>query len=84
MYKINFIDRNGKRYEFCEFALLPGEDFMDKLEEVLYIMQELVPQHRNWKTDLATAGYCMFTYAGTEIVTVEYDWRGSPIEVRDR
>ena len=47
-------------------------------------MQELTPQHRNWKTDLATTGICMFISAGNEIITVEYDWRGSPIEVRDR
>lgn len=84
MYKVIFIDRNNKKYDFCEFALLEGEAMMDKLEEVLYIMQELTPLHRNWKIDLATCGSCLFTYHQTEVVTVEYDWRGSPIEVRDR
>ena len=84
MYKIKFFNRNGHRYDFCEFGLLPGEEFMDKLAEVLYIMQDLTPQHRDWKIDLATTGICMFISAGNEIVTVEYDWRGSPIEVRDR
>lgn len=84
MYTILFLDRNGNRYDFCQFAPLYGETFLGKLEEVLYIMQELKPQHRNWQVDLATTCSCMFSYAGTEIVTVEYDWQGSTIIVRDR
>ena len=84
MYKVHFIDKNGKKYDFCEFALCVGESLTRKLEEVLYIMQELTPQHRNWEQDLIDCGTCLFTYHGVEIVTVEYDWHGSPIVVRDR
>ena len=84
MYKIHFIDKNNKRYDFCEFGLSVGESLTHKLEEVLYIVQELTPQHRNWKHDLISCGTCLFTYHGMEHVTVEYDGHGSLIVVRDR
>lgn len=83
MYKIHFYDKNNKHYDFCEFGLLPGESLNDKLEEVLYIMQELTPQHRNWKMDFAICDTCLFTYHGTETVKVSLDRKTSLIEVRD-
>ncbi len=81
MYEIIFLDRNRKKYDRCEFALVAGESLNDKLEEVLYIMQELTPQHRNWKMDLACCGTCLFSYHKTEIVMVSIN--GTKIEVRD-
>jgi hypothetical protein len=83
MYTVFFLDRNGNRYDFCQFAPLYEDTFLGKLEEVLYIMQELKPCHRGWQHDLASTGSCVFAYAGVELVTVEYDWHGSTIIVRD-
>jgi hypothetical protein len=81
MYKVKFFDKNRKQYDFCEFGLLAGESLNDKLEEALYIMQELTPQHPNWKMDLACCGTCLFTYHGTEIMMVSLN--GTEISVRD-
>lgn len=81
MFQMKFFDKSGKRYDFCEFHLIAGESLSDKLEEVLYIMQELTPQHRNWKMDLACGGECLFTYHGLEIVKVSVS--GNQITVQD-
>lgn len=81
MYKIKFFDKNRKQYDFCEFNLVAGESLNDKLEEVLYIMQELTPQHSLWKMDLACCGTCLFTYHNTDIVMVSVN--GCEISVRD-
>ena len=81
MYKVNFLDKNRKQYDFCEFSLSAGESLYDKLEEVLYIVQELTPQHRNWKMDLSCCGTCLFTYHHTEILMISIS--GNEITVRD-
>ena len=81
MYKVKFFDNNRNRYDFCEFGLLEGETLYDKLEEVLYIMQELTPQHPNWKLDLTHCGTCLFTYHNIDIVMVSVN--GTEISVRD-
>lgn len=81
MFQMKFFDKSGKQYDFCEFHLVAGESLNDKLEEVLYIMQELTPQHRNWKMDLACCGECLFTYHGLEIVKVSVN--GNQITVQD-
>lgn len=81
MYKVKFFDKNRRQYDFCEFALSEGGDLYDKLEEVLYIVQELTPQHRFWKSDLATCGSCIFTYHKCEYQLVSID--RTNISVRD-
>jgi hypothetical protein len=83
MYKVLFLDKEGKRYDFCEFGLCAGEWLTDKLEEVLYIMQELSPIGSFWKQDLVWGGECFFSYHGLETVKVNYDWHGGPIVVQD-
>lgn len=63
MYKIHFIDLNNKLYEHCEFELAENEKLLDKLEEVLYIKQELTPlQPHRWKEDFKNDGKVLFTY----------------------
>lgn len=84
MYTVQFLNRSGKQYDFCELALFPGESLMNKIAEVMFLMLNADPQHSNWKTDLATCGLCMFVDPHYNIVTVEYDWRGGPIVIRDR
>lgn len=74
MYTINFFNSNGERYDFGHFFVLDNETFLDKLEEVLYIMQELTPAQDNWKRHLCTTGMAFFTYHNLEHVTVSYDW----------
>lgn len=83
MFKVFFIDKNGVRYDFCEFGLCVGEMLTDKLEEVLYIMQELSPMGSFWKHNLVEGGECFFSYHGAETVKVTYKWDGSPIIVQD-
>lgn len=81
MFQMKFFNECGERYDFCEFYLIAGESLSDKLEEVLYIMQELTPKHRNWKMDLACCGECLFTYHGVE--TVKVSTNGNQITVHD-
>lgn len=83
MYKVLFLDKEGKRYDFCEFGLCVGELLTDKLEEVLYIMQELSSVGSFWKQDFVWGGECFFSYHGLETVKVSYDWHGGPIVVQD-
>lgn len=85
MYTINFFNTKGERYDFGQFFVLDSETFLDKLEEVLYIMQELTPASNNWKRDLSMTGIATFTYHNIEQVTVFYDWdEGCTISVMDR
>lgn len=74
MYTINFFDREGERYDSGHFFVLDNETFLDKLEEVLYIMQELTPAQDNWKRHLSMTGMAFFTYHNLEHVTVFFDW----------
>lgn len=83
MHKINFYDNKGQRYEYCEFYILKNETFFDKLEEVLYIMCEITPTHRNWKRDLATDNVCLFDYHRVQTVRVEYIWNTYEINCYD-
>lgn len=82
MYKVLFLDKEGKRYDFCEFGLCASELLVGKLEEVLYIMQELSPVGSSWKQDFIWGGECFFSYHGLETVKVSYDWHGGPIIVQ--
>ena len=66
MYQVKFIDQKGEQYEYAEFPVVEGQDLYDKLEEVLYIICELTPVHRNWKKDLRENQECLFTYHNCE------------------
>lgn len=66
MCQVMFIDKNGKQYEYAEFHAPEDQDLYDKLEEVLYIICELTPAHRNWKKDLKENHECLFTYHNCE------------------
>lgn len=79
-YTVKFFNLDGERYDFGQFYVNPDcEKLLDKLEEVLYIMEELTPVHRNWKRDLCTDGVALFTYHNAEHFTVSYDWNQSCI-----
>lgn len=83
-YIIRFLDKEGNKYSWCTFYVMPDETFLDKLEEVLFIMSEITPVHRNWKSDLLEDGKCLFTYHNVEHAVVE--WRegdGRGVIVRD-
>lgn len=85
MYTINFFNTKGERYDFGQFFVLDNETFLDKLEEVLYIMQELTPASNNWKRDLSMTGTATFTYHNIEDVAVFCDWdEDCTISVMDR
>jgi hypothetical protein len=70
MYKIYFFDDNNNRYDFCEFGLLPDEHLLDKLEEVLFIMQELTPctNRCSWAFPFLRGEKVQFTYHNCEFV----------------
>ena len=74
VYFINAFDINHKQVDYAEMFISKEENFFDKLEETLYILQELTPTHRNWKKDLEFDGQCLFDYhkCQTVIVTVEH------------
>lgn len=85
MYTINFFNSKGERHDFGQFCVLDNETFLDKLEEVLYIMQELTPANDDWKRDLSTTGMAVFTYHHFEYVAVFFDWgEDCTIDVMDR
>ena len=84
MYKVKFYDNTGKFVEHCEFYVGEDESFLNKLEEVLYIMAELTPvDNRRWKSELATNDWTTFTYHGLEFSHVEYLWNSNLVEVWD-
>ena len=72
MYKIHFLDNNNNRYDFCEFGLLPGEHLLNKLEEVLFILQELTPcvNRVSWAYPFLRGERVRFTYHHCEFVQV--------------
>jgi hypothetical protein len=85
MYTINFFNSKGERYDFGQFFVMDNETFLDKLEEALYIMQELTPAQDSWKRHLCTTGMAFFTYHNLENVTVFFDWgEDCTINVMDR
>lgn len=73
MYTITFYNKNNGRTDFCEFGLIEGEHFLDKLEEVLYIMQELTPctNRCSWAFPFLRGEAVRFTYHKCEFVTVQ-------------
>lgn len=82
-YYINFYDINGKHQERCRFYVDEDETFHDKLEEVLYIMKEITPNHRYWMCDLGDEDKCLFNYHGVQTVQVEWEKGSHLIRVKD-
>ena len=46
-------------------------DYLDSLEEALYVLWELNPSHRMWKADLVRTGVTSFEY-GEDIAIVRW------------
>lgn len=63
-YKINY--DNMVSY----FPVADHENLFDRLEETLFIVHELCPSSRNWKSELSSTGTTMFDYHGREFCTV--------------
>ena len=82
-YIIRFLDKEGDKYSWSTFYVMPGETFLDKLEETLYIMSEITPVHRSWKSDLLEDGKCLFTYHNVEHAVVEWNQDERSITVQD-
>ena len=51
--------------EHAEFHLM-GATFLDKLEEVLYVLWELTPVERSWRRDWSTMRTFKVSYHGLE------------------
>lgn len=73
-FTVIFKDNKNRAYQSCKFNVGLNELLLDKLEEALYLAQELVPVDNNWKNILARDSICYFTYHNTEYVKVEYRW----------
>lgn len=72
MYTIDRINKCGTT-EHAEFWVLTGERFIDKLEEVLYILYEETPLARNWWSELQTTKQTRLTYHNLEFSILTFD-----------
>ena len=73
-FTIKFYDRDGMLYEVCEFSVTGDEGVFDRLEETLYIAQEITPvTHLKWWEELLDYNMTYFTYHGLEKVRVSFD-----------
>lgn len=59
--------------ENATFIVQPNEDWLDRLEETLYILHELTPCYRQWKSDICRFDGTMFQYGLYEEYMVLYD-----------
>lgn len=82
-YFVRFLDKGGNKYGWSTFYVLESGTFFDKLEETLYVVQELTPVHNNWKRDLRENGRCLFTYHIVEYAVVEWNQDERSITVQD-
>lgn len=55
------------------FTVQPNEDWLDRLEETLYVLYELTPCYRQWKSDICRFDGTMFQYGCYEEYMVLYD-----------
>ena len=64
---VKYIDVRGEVIEQAAFSLGAGESFLDRLEELLYIVWELEPDKLSWKHDLwCGCGFTTFSYHGLD------------------
>lgn len=72
-YNVEFYDINEELTDFCIFYFNEGESLLDRLEEILYIKQELTPVHdrRTTVRMMREKGYCYYTYHNVEFQSVE-------------
>lgn len=54
------------------FSVKENEMLLDALADALYIEEELVPFHANWRAELVRDNETIFTYLGEEFVRVTY------------
>lgn len=80
MKTYNIIDAESKTT--AVFHVAKNEKLLDRLEETLYITQELEPYFRDWKSHLTTFGWADFSYHCVEFFRISYGWTGSLIEVK--
>lgn len=59
--------------ENAVFTVQPNEDWLDQLEETLYVLYELTPCYRQWKSDICRFDGTMFQYGLYEEYMVLYD-----------
>lgn len=55
------------------FTVQPDEDWLDRLEETLYVLYELTPCYQQWKSDICRFDGTMFQYGLYEEYLVLYD-----------
>lgn len=59
--------------EKSTFTVQHDEDWLDRLEETLYVLYELTPCYRQWKSDICRYDGTMFRYGLYEEYLVLYD-----------
>ena len=72
-YHVRFYDINETLTDSCAFYLDENENLLERLEEVLYIKQELTPVNDRRATArmMREYGFCYYTYHNCEYQIVE-------------
>lgn len=71
MNRTIYFYRADKTLKFSAmFSVKEDERPLDALADALYIEQELVPFHANWRAELIYDCETIFTYCGTEFARV--------------
>lgn len=86
-FTIDFYDIQGQQTDFCSFyvSLSHRESLFNKVEEVLYIMQELTPvKPLTWWRELFNNDFTTyFTYHNVQKVKVSYDFHNNHFVCED-
>ena len=64
-------DQRTARMPDRKYLSLFGSTSLDMLEDLLYILWELTPTHREWKSHLAAQDACVFDYHGVDFFRLQ-------------
>ena len=80
---VKYINVRGEVTERAIFSAGVDESYLDRLEEILYIMWELEPVSRDWRYNLYNYGFTTFSYHGTNDCIVRVSSLGKEVTVTE-
>ena len=80
---VKYINVRGETTERAIFSTGVDESYLDRLEEILYIMWELEPVSRDWRYNLYNYGFTTFSYHGTNDCIVRVSSLGKEVTVTE-
>ena len=80
---VRYINVHGETTERAIFSTGVDESYLDRLEEILYIMWELEPVSRDWRYNLYNYGFTTFSYHGTNDCIVRASSLGKEVTVTE-